>query len=177
MAGSPPYMAPEQLMGEVVDARSDIYGAGAVLYEMVTGRRPFAESHGPRLVDAVLHAPPVPPQDLNTRLSPGLEAIVLKCLDKDPSRRYQSARELLVDLERLSVPMSPVTRPQPRVQRHHAGWASLSVAAVTAVLIGTGPVARGFLGNGLEGATVRSLVVLPLENLSGTRARSSSRTA
>ncbi|HET9314351.1 MAG TPA: protein kinase, partial [Vicinamibacteria bacterium] len=167
VAGSPPYMAPEQLLGEVVDARSDIYGAGAVLYEMVSGRRPFAESHGPRLVDAVLHAPPVPPRDLNARLSPGLEAIVLKCLDKDPARRYQSARELLVDLERLSVPMAPVTRPQPRAQRYHAGWASLSVAAVTAVLIGTGPVARGFLGNSLEGATVRSIAVLPLENRSG----------
>src|SRR5262245_15717378 len=167
VAGSPPYMAPEQLLGEVVDARSDIYGAGAVLYEMVTGRRPFAESHGPRLVDAVLHAPPVPPRDLNERLSPGLEAIILKCLDKDPARRYQSARELLVDLERLSVPISPATRPQPRAQRHHTAWASISVAAVTAVLIGSGPVARGFFGNGLDGATIKSLVVLPLENSSG----------
>ena len=165
VAGSPPYMAPEQLLGEVVDARSDIYGAGAVLYEMVTGRRPFAESHGPRLVDAVLHAPPVPPRDLNARLSPGLEAIVLKCLDKDPARRYQSARELLVDLERLSVPISPVTRPQPRAQRHHTAWASISVAAVTAVLIGSGPVARGFFG--AVDAPIRSIVVLPLENRSG----------
>src|SRR5262245_54092390 len=145
VAGSPPYMAPEQLLGEAVDARSDIYGAGAVLYEMVTGRRPFAESHGPRLVDAVLHAPPVPPRDLNERLSPGLEAIILKCLDKDPARRYQSARELLVDLERLSVPMSPASRPQPRAQRHTA-WASVAVAAVAAVLVSTVPVARGFLG-------------------------------
>lgn len=167
VAGSPPYMAPEQLLGEVVDARSDIYGAGAVLYEMVTGRRPFAESHGPRLVDSVLHAPPVPPRDLNARLSPGLEAIVLKCLDKDPARRYQSARELLVDLERLSVPMAPATRPQPRAQRSHTTWASLSVAAVTAVLIATGPVARGFFGNGIDGPPIRSLVVLPLENRSG----------
>jgi serine/threonine protein kinase/Tfp pilus assembly protein PilF len=171
VAGSPPYMAPEQLMGEVVDARCDIYGAGAILYEMVTGRRPFAESHGPRLIDAVLHAPPVPPRDLNARLSPGLESIVLKCLDKDPARRYQSARELLVDLERLSVPISPVTRPQPRAQRRHTAWASLSVAAVTAVLIGSGPVARGFFGKGLEGAPVKSLVVLPLQNLSGDPAQ------
>jgi serine/threonine-protein kinase len=167
VAGSPPYMAPEQLLGELVDLRSDIYGAGAVLYEMVTGRRPFAESHGPRLVDAVLHAPPVPPRDLNARLSPGLEAIVLKCLDKDPARRYQSARELLVDLERLSVPISPATQPQPRAQRHHTAWASVSVVAVAAVLIGTVPVARGFLGSGVEGATIKSLVVLPLENQSG----------
>jgi serine/threonine protein kinase len=170
VAGSPPYMAPEQLLGEVVDARSDIYGAGAVLYEMVTGRRPFAESHGARLVDSVLHAPPVPPRDLNTRLSPGLEAIVLKCLDKDPARRYQSARELLVDLERLSVPLSPVTRPQPRARRNHTAWASLSVAAVTAVLIGSGPVARGFFG-GPDGAPIHSLVVLPLENRSGDAAQ------
>jgi TolB-like protein/tetratricopeptide (TPR) repeat protein len=167
VAGSPPYMAPEQLLGEVVDARSDIYGAGAVLYEMVTGRRPFAESHGPRLVDAVLHAPPVPPRDINGRLSPGLEAIVLKCLDKDPARRYQSARELLVDLERLSVPVTPVTRVQPRAQRNRTAWASLSVAAVTTLLIASGPAARGFFGGTVEGSPVRSLVVLPLENRSG----------
>ena len=167
VAGSPPYMAPEQLLGEAVDARSDIYGAGAVLYEMVTGRRPFAESHGPRLIDAVLHAPPVPPRDINGRLSPGLEAIVLKCLDKDPARRYQSARELLVDLERLSVPVTPVTRAQPRAQRNRTAWASLSVAAVTTLLIVSGPAARGFFGGTVDGAPVRSLVVLPLENRSG----------
>jgi serine/threonine protein kinase/tetratricopeptide (TPR) repeat protein len=171
VAGSPPYMAPEQLLGEVVDARSDIYGAGAVLYEMVTGRRPFAESHGPRLIDAVLHAPPVPPRDINGRLSPGLEAIVLKCLDKDPGRRYQSARELLVDLERLSVPVAPVTRSEPRAQRSRTAWASLSVAAVTTLLIVSGPAARGFFGGTLEGAPVRSLVVLPLENRSGDPAQ------
>jgi serine/threonine-protein kinase len=171
VAGSPPYMAPEQLLGEVVDARSDIYGAGAVLYEMVTGRRPFAESHGPRLVDAVLHAPPVPPRDINPRLSPGLEAIVLKCLDKDPARRYQSARELLVDLERLSIPVSPVTRPEPRAQRNRTAWASLSVAAVTTALIVSGPAARGFFGGTIDGAPVRSLVVLPLENRSGDPAQ------
>lgn len=171
VAGSPPYMAPEQMLGEVVDARSDIYGAGAVLYEMVTGRRPFAESHGPRLIDAVLHAPPVPPRDINGRLSAGLEAIVLKCLDKDPGRRYQSARELLVDLERLSVPVAPVTRVEPRVQRSRATWASLSVAAVTTLLIVSGPAARGFFGGAIEGAPVRSLVVLPLENRSGDPAQ------
>jgi eukaryotic-like serine/threonine-protein kinase len=171
VAGSPPYMAPEQLLGEVVDARSDIYGAGAVLYEMVTGRRPFAESHGPRLIDAVLHAPPVPPRDINGRLSPGLEAIVLKCLDKDPARRYQSARELLVDLERLSVPVSPVTRTEPRAHRGRTAWASLSVAAVTTLLIVSGPAARGFFGGTVEGAPVRSLVVLPLENRSGDPAQ------
>jgi serine/threonine protein kinase len=169
VAGSPPYMAPEQLLGEVVDARSDIYGAGAVLYEMVTGRRPFAESHGPRLIDAVLHAPPVPPSDLNARLSPGLESIVLKCLDKDPMRRYQSARELLVDLERLSVPIAPVTRPQPRAQRHHTAWASLSVAAVTAVLIGSGPVARGLLGSRPDDLRIRSIAVLPLQDNSSEK--------
>lgn len=116
VAGSPPYMAPEQLLGEKVDGRSDLYAAGAVVYEMATGRRPWPQAHGARLIDAILHLLPLAPRELNTRLSPGLEAVILKCLDKDPGRRYQSARELLVDLERLSLP-SAITAPQPRQPR------------------------------------------------------------
>jgi len=101
-AGTLPYMPPEQLRGEPVDARTDIYTIGAVLYEMATDRRAFREEQTSRLIDAILHQPPVPPRALNPRLSTELEAIILKCLDKDPDRRYQSATELLVDLRRLS---------------------------------------------------------------------------
>ncbi len=107
-AGTLPYMAPEQLRDETVDARTDIYAAGAVLYEMATGRRSFEESSGPRLVEAILHRSPAPPSNLNNRISQGLESIILKALDKEPGRRYQSAREMQVDLERLGAP-SPET--------------------------------------------------------------------
>jgi tetratricopeptide (TPR) repeat protein/TolB-like protein len=108
VTGTLPYMAPEQLRGETSDTRGDIWSAGAVLYEMATGRRPFPERHLPMLIDAILNQEPEPPAALNPKISPGLEYLILKCLDKDPERRYQSVRELRVDLERLTAPISAV---------------------------------------------------------------------
>jgi TolB-like protein/Tfp pilus assembly protein PilF/predicted Ser/Thr protein kinase len=111
-AGTLPYMPPEQLQGESVDARADIYTIGAVLYEMATDRRAFPEELPSRVIDSILHHPPVPPRALNSRISPELERIILKCLEKDPGRRFQSAKELSVDLRRLAEPReSPITRP------------------------------------------------------------------
>jgi serine/threonine protein kinase/TolB-like protein len=108
VAGTLPYMAPEQLRGELTDQRSDVWSVGAVLYELVTGRRPFAFSQVPLLIDAILNKPPEMPSVLNPKISPGLEMAILKCLDKDPERRYQSACELRVDLDRLTMPISQV---------------------------------------------------------------------
>lgn len=110
--GTLPYMAPEQLRGEPCDARTDIWAAGAVLYELSTGQRPFPERVGTLLIDSILHQPPSPPSKLNRRLSPGLESVILKALDKDPARRYQSTRELGVDLERLAAGVAPVAAPK-----------------------------------------------------------------
>ena len=70
VVGSPPYMAPEQLLGKPPDARSDLYSAGAVLYELATGRRPFGSRSGVALTDAILHEPPPPPSSLSASLSP-----------------------------------------------------------------------------------------------------------
>src|SRR5712671_2762157 len=112
-AGTLPYMPPEQLRGEPVDARTDIYTIGAVVYEMATGRRAFQEEQTSRLIDAILHQPAVAPRALNSRISTELETIILKCLDKDPDRRYQSATELLVDLRRLEPSSSRYTPPPP----------------------------------------------------------------
>lgn len=111
IAGTVPYMSPEQLSGDQLDARTDIYSAGAVLYEMATARRPFDDDSSTRQIDAILHQPPVTPRALNARISPELERIILKCLDKAPERRYQSARELQVDLERLATPSSVAVAP------------------------------------------------------------------
>jgi eukaryotic-like serine/threonine-protein kinase len=102
VTGTVPYMAPEQLRAEPVDLRSDIWSAGAVLYEMATGKRPFAQSNGPLLMSAILNENPEPPSKLNSRVPPALENIILKSLDKEPKRRYQSANELGVDLERVT---------------------------------------------------------------------------
>lgn len=117
-AGTLPYMAPEQLRGESSDPRIDIYAAGAMLYEMVTGHRPFPQRHVPELVTAILHEEPVPPSELSADVSPALETIILKALDKDPDHRYQSAKELRVDLERMDLPKSARITPEPRRVRH-----------------------------------------------------------
>src|SRR4029077_8610732 len=80
-------------------AGSDVYAAGAVLYEMATGQRPFPQSQQAELIGAILHEPPTPPRTRNRRLSAGLERVVMKAIDKEPSHRYQSARELLVAID------------------------------------------------------------------------------
>ena len=104
VAGTLPYMAPEQVSGEHIDTRTDIYGLGVVLYEMATQQRPFSEKSTPRLFASILHQPVVAPRALNPGLSVEIERIILKCLEKDPSRRFQSAKELAVDLDRCAHP-------------------------------------------------------------------------
>jgi WD40 repeat protein/serine/threonine protein kinase len=97
--GTLPYMSPEQLLGQPVDVRSDVYSAGAVLYEMATGNRPFHYSQSAELIGAILHETPPPPRSLNQQVTPALEIVILKTLQKEPGGRYQSAAELRVALE------------------------------------------------------------------------------
>jgi len=111
-AGTIPYMSPEQLDGEPADERSDIYAAGAVLYEMATGQRLFPDKHGQRLIKAIQHQSPRSPRELNSQISLGLQNIIQKALDKESEHRYQSARELQVDLERLTL-ATPMPQSQP----------------------------------------------------------------
>jgi eukaryotic-like serine/threonine-protein kinase len=113
MTGTLPYMSPEQLRGERSDARSDIWSAGAVLYEMAHGKRPFPQSNQAMLINAILNEPPdAPSKKITGPVLMAAEQIILKCLDKDPGRRYQSSRELAVDSERLSAGTLPVGVPQ-----------------------------------------------------------------
>ena len=107
ISGTVPYMAPEQLRGEQVDARADLYAAGAVLYEMATGKRAFSERQPLRLYDSILHEVPPSPRAKNPRISPGLEALIQRAMEKEPASRYQTAREMLAVLEGLSVGKSP----------------------------------------------------------------------
>lgn len=134
VSGTLPYMSPEQLRGEVIDQRSDIWSAGAVLYELATGRRPFPSAQVPLVIDAILNRAPELPSALNPKISPGLEMVVLKCLDKDPERRYQSARELRVDLDRLTMPISQIGAVVPRV--------AISIPEGETVSLGTGSSAK-----------------------------------
>ncbi len=100
VSGTLAYMAPEQLRGESPDPRNDIYSIGVVLYEMATGRKPFESTLTTTLIDAIFHRSPLPPARLRPELSSALEQVILKCLEKEPAHRYQSAGELLTDLRR-----------------------------------------------------------------------------
>jgi tetratricopeptide (TPR) repeat protein len=110
LTGTLPYMAPEQLRGELTDVRADIWAAGAVLYEMATGRRPFPETNAALLIDAILNREAERPSTINSQIPPGLENIILKALTKQPARRYQTARALSNDLERLTAGAAPLAK-------------------------------------------------------------------
>ena len=99
--GTAAYMSPEQARGEPVDARSDIFSFGALLYEMVTGRRPFQGSGPIATLAAVLHAEAPPASQHAAAVPPRLDEILRKCLEKDADRRYQTSRDLAGDLRRL----------------------------------------------------------------------------
>src|SRR5271154_5925999 len=131
-SGTLPYMAPEQLRDESLDPRSDIFSFGAVLYELAAGRRPFADSNSTRLIEAILNHAPVQPRALNPRLSPELERIILKCLEKSPELRYQAAKELGVELRRLSAPLAGATREH--VEPKRSRWPLLAGISAIALL-------------------------------------------
>jgi len=104
LVGTLPYMSPEQLLSEQIDARTDIYSFGILLYEMSTGKLPYSATQPITLANSILNKEPAPPQQLRPDISPRLQEIILKCIEKDKEKRYQTAKELLVDLRRLATP-------------------------------------------------------------------------
>jgi eukaryotic-like serine/threonine-protein kinase len=173
IAGTLPYMSPEQLRGERLDGRTDLYSLGAVLYEMATGRRPFPEESQARLIGAILSEAPKPPRALRGSISGELERIVLKSLEKDPGERYQSARELAVDLRRVASPSaSAAALRRSRRRGVRVPLAALvaggvvAALAIAAVALDVGGIREHVFRTAVSSA-VPSLAVLPLANLSG----------
>ena len=165
------YMSPEQVRGEELDSRTDLFSFGAVLYEMVTGIRAFSGATSGAITDAILHATPTTPVRVNPSVPAGVEHIISKALEKDRKLRYQNAADIRADLERLKRDRTwgrAVSRQGALAQR----WPLVGIVAAVALLavlvgVNVGGLRDRMLERRSSAGHVESLAVLPLVNLSG----------
>ena len=133
--GTPCYMSPEQVAGnEPVDARSDVYSAGVVLYEVLTGHPPFTGTNGFAVMLAHRNTPPVPPIEINAEICPELNRVILKALEKNPMDRYYNAADLYKAVEEAMAhqPIAAVMpSPSSPLRAVHWRWAAITAAAAT----------------------------------------------
>ena len=175
IAGTLPYMAPEQVLGGEIDSRTDIHAAGAVLYEMATGQRAFPTADRSHLTAAILRSSPRPAGSVNPRLSPELSRIIGKCLEKEPEDRYQSARELAIDLRRLQSGVVSGVQPTaaarwPLAKPVGLGLLFLALVVTLLVALNVSNVRQRLLNRG-EASRIDSIAVLPVKNFSGDPAQ------
>lgn len=139
--GTPGYMSPEQVKGERVDARTDVFSFGVMLYEMLTGRRPFGGRSAAEVNIAIVRDEPAPPSRVNPSTPPAIERLVMRCLRKDPSERYADAVQILRELEsdqsvapHLAAP-SVGTKPLGSASRGGLLWALVFIGVVAVALL------------------------------------------
>ena len=164
--GTPYSMAPEQVRGGVTDARTDIWALGVLLYEMVSGAKPFSASTIPELFSAILRDAPAPLPDATPI---ALRSVIERCLEKGPERRYEHAREVLAALQAIQAGTVPRWATW-RARVRQRPWVASAAAglAVAALLVGVnvGGVRERLSGNPLAADPIK-LAVLPFENLTG----------
>jgi serine/threonine-protein kinase len=180
--GTTSYMSPEQVRGEEIDARSDLFSLGVVLYEMATGKRPFVGKNRVVLMNAILNAQPSAPSEVNPSLPFGLDRIIAMALEKDRERRYQHAADICSDLRRLkeqkekgptavtsAVPVRLDLHSVPRVARRHKKLWLGGLLAVALLLFLAFAAAEWTRRHFVRAPSqpIRSIAVLPLENLTG----------
>jgi serine/threonine protein kinase len=134
MLGTVGYMSPEQVKGQIADARSDIFSVGAVVYEMLTGRQPFRKPTSAETMTAILNEEPPAISQISTSTPPGLQRVVHRCLEKNPEQRFHSAYDLAFALEALSD--STITTPSGSNALQGKGWSPRRITMVgTTVLV------------------------------------------
>ena len=172
IVGTLPYMAPEQMSGQGVDARSDLFSFGAVLYEMVTGRRAFSGDSATAVMASVMGSQPASPRSIRSDTPAGLERLILTCLAKDPAGRWQSAHDVVLCLESAFDPVGEPSRARPR----RKPWI-LAAAAAGGALIGLaagwGLASRGPAPAQLARLSIPVAADEPLISPAGPRAGSS----
>lgn len=163
--GTCSYMSPEQALGRPIDARSDLFSLGIVLYELLTGHLPFVGKTASETIEKISHAQPEPMARFNYSLPPELERIIRKLLEKDPDRRYQSSRELLVDLKNLKRDSSSGEVPAaPPPRRARSLYAALAAALILIVAMGAALMWKR--GPATAQTSIDSIAVLPFVNVS-----------
>lgn len=160
LAGTLPYMAPEQVSGEHIDTRTDLFAMGVVLYEMATQQRAFRGETTAQVFASILHQQVVAPRELNPQITTEMERIILKCMEKGPENRYQSAKELAVDLRRLGT--SSISVPSTALPRASRSWVRKTVVSVgLTAMVTIGAVGMFFLrSRSAQALTVQDTVVL-----------------